>query len=295
MFETANNLDLDPENYRLVIGERIGYSFTGQSCRAPSDDSIESSDLDPQSRTGPLQLWEYLGSLRDPEANPRPTFYFPEHNAGPDLVFALEPINPITDKFSERILCVVQLKTAGNNFNAQKAIMTTDLSQSYLNKLPDTWSNPLPTNNTEPQAMPSRLKLGHQNMKLELQNWEGRTVIRIFIATQRESVSPEDIEAVKRKSNEVNKLNDYFILFGKAPSQNDGQSGDQDCDAHVGDLFGSDFMSLLELLKSKDTKAVIVARATPEEVEAKKEERNAERERKKMQDPIDDVFGNMFD
>ena len=319
MFEPPNDLDLDPENYSLVIGERIGYNFTGQSCRAPSTDSTESSDLDTQSRTGPLELWEYLGSLRDPEAKPRPTFYFPEHNAGPDLVFALEPINPTTDKVSERILCVVQLKTGETGVDVQKAIMTTDLSQSYLKKprerskgtgLPESslqrsWSYPLMNNDTKADAttkkiksdaMPKKTKSDHDKMKQELQEWEGRTVIRILIATQQESVSPEDLDAVKRKWDEVNELNDYFVMFGKAPSQNNNQSGNQDGDAYVGDLFGGDFMSLLEQLKSKDTNAVIAARATPEEAKAKKQEREAEREKDKTQESLDDGgYGDMYD
>lgn len=318
MFEPPNDLDLDLENYSLVIGQRTGYNFTGQSCHPPSTDSTDSPKLDTQSRTGPLELWDYLGSLRDPEAEPRPTFYFPDHNAGPDLVFALEPINPTTDKISERILCVVQLKTAGINVNVRKAIMTTDLSQAYLEKSPKRsgrrwpgtcqlhsklrryYSDPSMTYNTKPDAMTKDMKSNHDKsnhdkMKQELQEWEGRTVIRILIATQQESVSPEDIDAVKRGWDQANTLKDHFVMFGKAPSQNNNQSGNQDGDAYVGDLFGGDFMSLLEQLKSKDTEAVIVARATPEEAKAKKVERAVKSENRGKEDPLADGIGNLFD
>lgn len=63
-------------------------------------------------------------------------------------------------------------------------------------------------------------------------------------------------------------------MFGKAPSQNTSQIENQNSDAYVGDLFGDDFMSLLEQLKSKDTHAVIAARATPEEIDAKETKGN---------------------
>lgn len=131
--ESSDGLNLKSENYRLVIGERIGYSFTGQSCQIPTSGLNEGSNLDRQSRTVPLELWEYLESLRNPRNKPRPTFYFSDHRAGPDLVFALEPIEPEIDMISERILCVVQVKT-GSMDNVPYAIMTTDLSQAFLDK-----------------------------------------------------------------------------------------------------------------------------------------------------------------
>lgn len=116
-------------------------------------------------------------------------------------------------------------------------------------------------------------------MELEWREWEHRIVFRILIASQQKSVSPEDIEAVTLKRTPANKLNDYFVMFGKAPSQDNCRRGDQDRDAHIGGLFGPDFMSLLLQVNSKNTVAVIAARATPQEAEAKKKkaERKAER------------------
>jgi ribosomal protein L12E/L44/L45/RPP1/RPP2 len=64
--------------------------------------------------------------------------------------------------------------------------------------------------------------------------------------------------------------------------------------SRAGDLFGNDFMSLLEQLKSKDTNAVIAARATPEQAEAKREERREERQKTEMQDPLADGIGSLF-
>ncbi|MCJ1391484.1 hypothetical protein MMC18_004348 [Xylographa bjoerkii] len=165
MFEPPSNLDLGPEKYNLVIGERIGHTFAGRSVRNPSNDPTESSHLDTRNGTDPLEFWDYLKSLRDPNAKVRPTFYFPDHKAGPDLVFALEPIIPKVDKVSERVLCVVQLKTARKGIEVQKAIMTTDLSLAHLSKNPENseplqqsslrrrvLSDPLKTNDTKPIA-----------------------------------------------------------------------------------------------------------------------------------------------
>lgn len=308
LFETPNDLNLDPGNYTLVTGRRIGYNFAGQSCGTRSTDSTESPDLEAQSPTGPLELWEYLASLRAPKEKPRPTFYFPEHDAGPDLVFALEPINPTTDKVSERILCVVQLKTAGSHVNFQKAIMTTDLSQAYWNKSPQRRLQRRCSDfsirydpGTQPDAMPGKTKLHQDAMEQELRKWKDRTVIRILIATGGGGVSSEDMHAVKQNRNgvnllqgAVNPLRDHFVMFGKARLQNNSQSGNQDADACVGDLFGDDFMSLLEQLKSKDAKSVIAARATPEEAEAKKEKKNAERRKRDEQDVLEGGFDDLF-
>lgn len=129
-------------------------------------------------------------------------------------------------------------------------------------------------------------------MELELREWENRIVFRILIATQQKSVSPEDIEAATLKRTPANKLNDYSVMFGEAPSQDNCRRGDQDRDAHVGDLFGPDFISLLQQLKSKNTEAVIAARATPQEAEAKK--KKAERREAETHDPVIDGLGGLF-
>ena len=363
MFEPPENLDLDPKNYTLVIGERIGYNFAGGSYIAPSGDSTVSSTRNTQSSSGPLQLWEYLKSLRDPNVKPRPTFYFPDHAAGPDLVFAFEPITPKVDKISERTLCVMQLKTAGTGVKVQKAIKTTDLSLSHLGRLSENAEPPPPQSDSrrrafsdppkkydskpvfmpkdtetntnrmkeelqefkkiysEPQIAVSKdAESKHNKMEEELREWTGRTVIRILVSTQQESVPPEDVDAVKREQQKRPRtLNDHFVMFGKAPSRDGrnhprpsnrrsdtdgrGENNDKDvddddddavaattttADAYAGDLFGEDFMELLERLKAKDTDAGKVEMATLEERAAKAAEREEAKVNREAMDPLED-------
>lgn len=326
MFESSDGLNLRPENYRLVVGERIGYNFTGQSCRIPTNDSNEYPNLNAQSRAVPLELWEYLESLRDPEHKPRPTFYFPDQKAGPDLVFALEPVEPEIDSISKRILCVVQVKT-GSMGDIPYAIMTTDLSQAFLDKSADkpgvvarltqpqsrrcsdswNWSSDSPINPPGGFVHPSdslrnshdswkkysdsfaknyeklnatsrRTNPNHEAMEQELQHWADRTVIRILIATQYDSVDPEDINLVKQQRYGNNYLNDYFILFGKSSTEHVDQDENQNDEAYVGDLFGDRFMNILEQVKFKSANT---ARMTAEEIETQKTSQKAKDLRKK--------------
>lgn len=305
-------LNLDLENYRLVVGERIGYNFRGQSFSAPSPDRMDSSNPDAPPHMRTLNLWEYIESLRHSERQPRPTIYFPEPNAGPDLVFALEPKEPKLDQSSERVLCVVQVKTAGASVNATKAIMTTDLCQAYLKKplersdvhRPGTHlsqrdprprrrcSNPcLRYDPTQKNAVPKRLQSDFSKMQDEMKHWKDRTVIRILISTQQEHVQQADFEAVKKNRSKNNELKDHFVMFSKAPSNGTQRSEDQSGTAYVDHLFGDDFMSLLKQMKSNDTDKIITAQATPAAQKAKREEREAAKNQDCMNEALEGGLG----
>lgn len=55
----------------------------------------------------PIPPWEWMKTIRNGPNDLRPaaSFYFPDHLAGPDLMFALEHGSDSSD----RILCVVQV------------------------------------------------------------------------------------------------------------------------------------------------------------------------------------------
>ena len=109
---------------------------------------------------------------------------------------------------------------------------------------------------------------------------------------------PQDVDVVERKQwVQPRTLNDYFVMFGKALSQNEDESGDRtgERDAHVGFLFGADFIGLLEQLKSKCTDAGKAAPATLEEMEAKKAKRREAREEREGTDAFDTGFGCLWD
>jgi hypothetical protein len=85
--------DLSSENYVWVEGEQIATSHYGRSCNAiqNADGAAPTAPSSPDSH---YELWEYLKDMCtkiSPEAPPRSSIYYPDQNAGPDLVFALEP------------------------------------------------------------------------------------------------------------------------------------------------------------------------------------------------------------
>ena len=74
--------------YNLIRGTKIGHAFDG---------SI------------PLVQWmsSVRRSIEDPETQPNATFYFPEEQAGPDLMFALHKKSP--EDRDDLVLCVLQV------------------------------------------------------------------------------------------------------------------------------------------------------------------------------------------
>ena len=171
----------------------------------------------------------------------------------------------------------------------------------------------------EPNKTPSTLssndaRKNRNNMSQELQtHWQGRTVVRILIATQQENTNRKDFEAAKHKRLADNPLHDYFVSFGKKPlpridwnklNDEDADNAQPDAEdladgkSYVEDLFGNDFMSLLEQLKSKDGKAAISARASSQKGKEKMQEevmniqnaRKSQREEAQQTDMLEGAF-----
>ena len=179
-----------------MVGRRIGYALDGSqeySCKDPSDETQKSQ--------GRLELWDYLASLRA-GAEPRANFYFPDNNAGPDMVFALEPTDIIAgmDPKGQRILCVVQIKTGGID-DIKAAIRTTDLWNAYEAETSDSKTSQGPTSSAQHQTSTQHLaylKAKQAKVRQELHYWKGRTVIRILLAAQQETIARKTEDSGKQ-------------------------------------------------------------------------------------------------
>lgn len=184
-----------------MVGRRIGYALDGSqeySCRDPSDETQKSQ--------GRLELWDYLASLRA-GAEPRANFYFPDNNAGPDMVFALEPtdITAGIDPKSQRILCVVQIKT-GEIDDIKAAIRTTDLWNAYEAKTSHSKTSKRSASSAQIQISAESLAYLKEKLvkvRQELDKWKGRTVIRILIATQQETIARKTEGSSKQAPFEI--------------------------------------------------------------------------------------------
>ena len=201
------------DGYRLVVGRRIGYALDGSQGYSGKDPSAET-----QMSPGRLELWDYLASLRT-EPEPRAAIYFPDNNAGPDMVFALEPTNTTTDiAKSQRILCVVQAKTGG--IDIKPAIRTTDLWNAYEAKRSDSKASEGSASSAQNQTSVKHLvhlNEKREKVRQELRYWKARTVIRILVATQQETIEPKTKDSGKQAlrwklNNRVIARNGEYIL-----------------------------------------------------------------------------------
>ncbi|MCJ1430206.1 hypothetical protein MMC29_008123 [Sticta canariensis] len=100
-------------------------------------------------------------SIEEPKIRPNATFYFPEEQAGPDLMFTLHQKSP--EGRDEVVLCVLQLKCG--EAELEKCIMRTDLSKAYKSK------EGVPDNRYQDQ---------HRELENELKAWAAPDPAREF-------------------------------------------------------------------------------------------------------------------
>lgn len=55
-----------------------------------------------------VPIWEWMESIRK-KKEPVASFYFPDNNCGPDIVFSLKSKDKSKDKIKDRVLCVLQV------------------------------------------------------------------------------------------------------------------------------------------------------------------------------------------
>lgn len=165
--QSSKRAILDSNHYSLVSGKQIASNYYGRSCSA-TENAANSTPVQ-------YELWEFLNDVRtkyQPGDLPRSSIYYPDQDAGPDLVFALEPQREMSGKkrLLQPILCVVQIKTGilNEDKDIKHAIATTDVCNSYIDNYNTSKRN---------------------NIIKEVREWnaEQRRIVRIVIAIEMKS------------------------------------------------------------------------------------------------------------
>lgn len=195
-----------------------------------------------------ISIWDWLIEMNaciddtKTKSMPRSSFYLPETNAGPDLVFMLvSPVSSSKGKIKrkmKRFVCSIQLKTGevGNGNDLQDAFEKTSIYHSYM-------SSGKPASGSQKGTKDWRLRRRRKiqtffNKMKGLEDWkafeENVVFLRILVCSSRTADLPNK-ERFKLKVQNRTGPNEYFIFCNAADTT---------------DLFGGLFDRMASAMRS---------------------------------------------